>query len=303
MADLAHFASRVAEEPPEQWAVAPPGRTPGPTARRRAGALVRTAVAALVGAAAALGVARATGWGQETIIRQVVANTSVIANRPADIQGVLARVLPSVVSVSATSARTSPFFAPWAGSTVIASGTGIVVSKSGEVVTNAHVVSGATSVTVTLNGSSTPLDATVVGQSPAHDLALLQVRGASDLTPAVLADSGAAVVGDSVLAVGYALGLAGGPSVTDGIISALGRSVVTESASGQTVTLTEMLQTDAAISSGNSGGPLVNAAGRVVGVNTVVATSSGSTTAQNIGFAIPAATVRDLLPVLRSGGN
>lgn len=260
-------------------------------------------VSALVGAAAALGVARSTGWGEETTIRQVVANTSVIDNRPADIQAVLARVLPSVVSVSATSTRVSPFFGRWVGSAVVASGTGIVMSKTGEVITNAHVVSGARSITVTFNDSSTPLPATLVGASPDNDLALLEVSGATNLVPATLADSGSVVVGDSVLAVGYALGLAGGPTVTDGIISALGRSVATETATGQTVTLTGMLQTDAAISSGNSGGPLVNAAGQVVGVNTVVATSNGSTTAQNIGFAIASSTVSSLLPMLRGGSG
>lgn len=271
--------------------------------RSSTAALRLVVVGALVGAGAALGVARATGWGEQTIVRQVVANTSTLDNRPADIQGVLARVLPSVVSVSAASTRSTPFFGYSIGSTVVASGTGIIVSTGGEVITNAHVVSGATSITVTLNGTSTPLPARLVGASTANDLALLQVTGSTALTPATLADSRSTVVGDSVLAVGYALGLAGGPTVTDGIVSALDRSVATETATGRTVTLTGMLQTDAAISSGNSGGPLVNAAAQVVGVNTVVATSNGSTTAQNIGFAIPSATVRALLPVLRNGGR
>lgn len=277
---------------------------PSATERRRrpTSMLVVAVVAALVGSAASLGVARATGWGEHTTIRQIVANTRVINDRPADIQGVLARVLPSVVSVSARSTRISPFFGQWVGSTVVASGTGIVVSAAGEVVTNDHVVSGAASITVTLNGSSTALPATLLGTSTANDLALLRVTGAANLTPAVLARSGP-TVGDSVLAVGYALGLAGGPTVTDGIVSALDRSVATETASGESVTLTGMVQTDAAISSGNSGGPLVNADAEVVGVNTVVATSNGTTTAQNIGFAISSATVRSLLPALRAGGT
>lgn len=277
-------------------------RAGGGGERRPIRTLTLVVVSASVGAAAALGVARTTGWGEETTIRQVVANTSVIDNRPADIQAVLARVLPSVVSVSATSTQVSPFFGRWGASTVVASGTGIVMSRTGEVVTNAHVVSGAESITVTFNDSSTPFPATLVGASPDNDLALLKVSGATNLVPATLADS-SVVVGDSVLAVGYALGLAGGPTVTDGIISALGRSVATETATGQTVTLTGMLQTDAAISSGNSGGPLVNATGQVVGVNTVVATSNGSTTAQNIGFAIASSTVSTLLPTLRGGSG
>ena len=254
--------------------------------------------AAVVGAGSALGVARATGWGASTTIRQVVGNTSSIASRPADIQGILARVLPSVVAISASYTRTNPFFGG-PGTVVTASGTGIVVSRDGEVVTNDHVVSGATKVTVTLDGSATPLAAVVVGEAPANDLALLRIRGASGLATATFGDSATKVVGDGVLAVGFALGLTGGPSVTDGIISATGRSVTTETATGQPVTLAGMLQTDAAISSGNSGGPLVDAEAHVVGINTVVAASSGSTTAQNIGFAIPSATVQALLPRLR----
>lgn len=274
-----------------------------PRRRPRLQALIVVVASALVGAGAALGVARGTGWGEHTTIRQVVGNTSVIAGRPADIQTILARILPSVVSISARSTRVTPYFGQWYGSTVVASGTGIVVTRDGEVVTNAHVVAGATSITVTLNGSSTALPATLVGAAADHDLALLRVTGSADLTPATFGDSASTQVGDGVLAVGYALGLAGGPTVTDGIISATGRSVSTETATGQAVTLSDMLQTDAAISSGNSGGPLVNASAQVVGINTVVAASNGSTTAQNIGFAISSETVRTLLPALQSGGG
>lgn len=155
--------------------------------------------------------------------------------------------------------------------------------------------------TTTVAGSSRALPARVLGVSTTSDLALLQVAGAGTLRPASWAGAGTVVVGDDVIAIGYALGLQGGPTVTEGIVSATGRSVTTDTAEGTTVTLGDMLQTDAAISSGNSGGPLVDAQGRVVGINTAVATSSGSTTAQNIGFAIPAATVLASLPSLRRG--
>ena len=184
-----------------------------------------------------------------------------------------------------------------------ASGTGVIVSRDGEVITNAHVVTGASSITVTLNGSNSRFAATLVGALPGNDLALLKMDGASDLTPAAFGDSAKTVVGDDVVAVGYALALSGGPSVTEGIISAVGRSVTTQTASGEAVTLTNMLQTDAAISSGNSGGPLVDSRARVIGINTAVAASTASATAQNIGFAIPSNTVAGLLPQLRQGGS
>lgn len=272
--------------------------------------VVLTLAASLVGAAAALGVARLTGWGRETVVtRYVQPKTSVIDHRAADIPTILAKVLPGVVSVSATSSVSTPFFEPGGGATTVtATGTGVIVTADGDVVTNDHVVSGARSITISLNdaanvnGSAKSYPATVVGESAQHDLALLHVEGAPRLQPLSFGDSSTLVVGDDVLAVGYALGLSGGPTVTDGIISAKNRRVSTETATGQTVTLTDMVQTDAAISSGNSGGPLVNAAAEVIGINTVVATSSRSTTAQNIGFAISARTVQEVLPQLRSSG-
>lgn len=261
-------------------------------------------VAALVGAGAALGVARATGWGSQTVVERNVAGTGAIGAEQTNIQEILARILPSVVSVSATSTQPSPYFPSGYGSTTVtSSGTGVVVSRDGEVVTNDHVVSGASSISVTLNGGSRPLKASLVGASAHDDLALLRIDSDVTLTPATLGDSSRIVVGDEVLAVGYALGLAGGPTVTEGIISATGRQVATDAPDGTTVTLTGMLQTDAAISSGNSGGPLVDAAAQVIGISTAVAASSSSSTAQNIGFAIPAASVEKLLPELERGGG
>ncbi len=276
-------------------------------ARRRAPSrfrrelLVLTICAALAGAAGALGVARATGWGARTVIERVVPGSRSIVAHPADIAAILRRVLPSVVSIRATTIANPYFAAPGSGESV-AEGTGVIVSSNGEVVTNAHVVAGASSVSVTLDGSSTPLAATIVGTEPNRDVALVKIRDARGLHPARLGNSSAVQVGDEVLAIGYALGLKGGPSVTDGIISAKGRAVATQSASGATVTLTGMLQTDAAISSGNSGGPLVDASGQVIGVNTLVATPSSSIAVSNIGFAIPIGSIEALLPTLRARG-
>jgi putative serine protease PepD len=263
---------------------------------------VLVVVAALVGAGASALVARATGWGTQTVVQRYVANTSAMAERPADIQNILVRVLPSVVSVTATSTQSNPFFGPGAGATVTDEGTGIALTSDGQIITNDHVVSGASSITVTLNGSTKAIPATVVGADAAHDLALLKVSGVSNLPVLGFGDSSKIVAGDDVIAVGYALGLTGGPTVTAGIISATGRQVSTQTSEGTSETLNGMLQTDAAISSGNSGGPLVNASGQVIGINTMVAASSRQTSANGIGFAIAANTVTSLLPSLRAGG-
>jgi putative serine protease PepD len=165
-------------------------------------------------------------------------------------------------------------------------GTGIVLSADGDVLTNAHVVEGASVIAVTVNGSTTSHAATVVASDTANDLALLKVADVTDLQPADIGSSSSMAVGDDVVAIGNALDLEGGLSVTRGIVSALHRSIDAGTRSGSE-SLTSLIQTDAAISSGNSGGPLVDAAGTVIGINTAAASSSGATTVQNIGFAIP----------------
>jgi S1-C subfamily serine protease len=287
------FAPRPIE-PPLSYVTTPRPRASLPPGRL----VVLVVVAALVGAGASAVVARSTGWGTQTVVQRYVANTSSITERPADIQHILLKVLPSVVSITSTSTQSNPFFGPGSGATITDEGTGIALSADGEIITNDHVVSGASSITVTLNGSTNALPATVVGADAAHDLALLKVSGVSNLPVPVFGDSSKIVAGDDVIAVGYALGLTGGPTVTAGIISATGRQVSTQTSTGTSETLTDMLQTDAAISSGNSGGPLVNASGQVVGINTIVATSNRQNAANGIGFAIAANTITSVLPSL-----
>src|SRR5439155_19636969 len=140
---------------------------------------------------------------------------------------------------------------------------------AGHVLTNAHAVEGAPSVQLTVDGASTARSATVVARDEQADIAVLAVADASGLVPATFGSSSDVQVGDQVIAIGNALALEGGLSVTEGIVSATNRSI-----DGENGTLTGLLQTDAAISSGNSGGPLVDAAGRVIGMNTAVAASS-----------------------------
>ncbi len=160
-------------------------------------------------------------------------------------------------------------------------GTGIVLDDSGHILTNAHVVGGATSIMVTASDGSSPRPATVIATDDEADIAVLVVEDTTGLRPAEIAEAGTTEVGDQVVAIGNALALDGSMTVTQGIISAVDRTLETQSG-----TLTDLIQTDAAISSGNSGGPLVNDLGQVVGINTAVATSGGGVQASNVGFAI-----------------
>jgi putative serine protease PepD len=272
-------------------AAPPSGAPPGPAAPRRTRwriALVLLLVTLLAGAAGGL-VTRtldAAGPAATTVVQ--VASSSRLASGSLDVAAVVAKVEPAVVSVTATGGQ-GPFASTSAGS-------GVIVSSDGEVVTNAHVVEGAQAITVTLAGESTARSAELVGLDSAADLALLRIKGASGLTAATLGSSAGLRVGDDVVAIGNALALEGGPTVTRGIVSALGRSLQSGSVSMQ-----GLVQTDAAISSGNSGGPLVNAAGEVVGINTAVAVSSESATAENIGFAIPVDRAQPVVRRLRAG--
>ena len=199
-----------------------------------------------------------------------------IAGAALDVKAILAKVEPSVVDIVASSRRAS------------GEGTGIIISSDGYVLTNAHVVDGASKVQVALAGTSRPMSGTVVGADDAHDVALLKIDNASGLPAAELGRSADVKVGEDVVAIGNALGLRGDPTVTRGIVSALNRTVET---------LTGMIQTDAAITPGNSGGPLVNSAGQVIGINTAVAADG----AQNIGFAIPIDKAKSLADRLKTG--
>jgi S1-C subfamily serine protease len=214
-------------------------------------------------------------------------------------------VLPEVVSIDAKGPGTGSGGLFGSGP-VEDQGTGMIITTTGEIITNNHVISGATTITVTLYGQTGALPATLVGADPSSDLALLRLASPQPGLQAVtFGDSTKLQVGDAVIATGNALGLsAGTPTVTSGIVSALGRTVQAGDTASAGETLHNMIQTDAAINSGNSGGPLVDSAGQVVGMNTAVASSStGNAPAQNIGFAIPSSTIQGLLRTLRGGGT
>ncbi len=274
--------------PPEPSPPAPAGRGGGPAWPRRA-ALGAAGLAALVLAGVVGGVVGANLAEDGPASAPALASRPVIApapssggdaTRPAgsgtDVRAVLAKVEPSVVAIAVSGRQGG------------GQGTGIILTPDGEVLTNAHVVDGAGTIRVTVFGENDSRRAELVGADAGNDLALLRIPGASGLPAADLGSSASLAVGDDVVAVGNALGLRGDPSVTRGIVSALGRSLDS---------LTGLIQTDAAINPGNSGGPLVDAGGRVVGINTAVAGRGG----QNIGFAIPIDGARPVIDRLRNG--
>jgi len=176
-------------------------------------------------------------------------------------------------------------------------GTGVIITSDGEILTNAHVVGDSDFVNVRLAGESEPRAGTVVAVDPENDLALVRidVDGLDTVTFAAADD---VRIGDQVLAIGYALDLDGDPTVTAGIVSAVDRSLATDQGA-----LDGLVQTDAAISSGNSGGPLLDANGRVVGINTAVASSNLDTAATNLGFAIGVAELLRGIDSLRAAAG
>ena len=192
------------------------------------------------------------------------------------LQDIYEKNIPSVVSISCHSRN--------GGST----GTGVILTGQGYIVTNAHVVDGAQAVTVRLTDDRT-FQASLVGKDEISDLAVLYIS-ADNLTPAVFGDSGSLRVGDTVTAIGDPLGVEFRGSFTDGIISAINRDVAVD---GRTMNL---IQTNAALNSGNSGGPLINCYGQVIGINTMkIGAFTDSAGVEGLGFAIPSATVKDIV--------
>jgi len=232
---------------------------PEPPRRRRgrtALGLTATAVVALAAGAGA-GVALSQGSspaGNATATSKTVLSTSQIASR----------VDPAIVDVTSTLGYQNGK----------AMGTGIVLTSNGEILTNNHVINGATSISVTDIGNGKTYKATVVGYDESHDIAVLQLSGASGLTTATTGNSSTVQVGDNVVALGNAGGVGGTPSVAAGSVTALNQSITaSDEGSGTSEQLSGLIETNADIQAGDSGGPLVNSHGQVIGIDT--AASSG----------------------------
>ena len=266
------------------------------------------AAAALLGAAIALGGAAVMNVGGTTTVREVVESRSTASptfkGGALSINDIYLQSAPGVVQVTSTAVVESepdPFFGnPFApgSQTQRSLGSGFVIDKDGHIVTNFHVVEGAQAVEVSFSNQET-MRARILGVDPATDIAVLKVDARSRaLTPLKLGDSDTVKVGDSVVAIGNPFGLE--RSITAGIVSALQRQIV---APNRFSAIDHVIQTDAPINHGNSGGPLLNAQGEVIGVNAQIET--GGTTDGNvgIGFAIPIDTVKDVAAQLIKNGK
>jgi S1-C subfamily serine protease len=262
----------------------------------RAGALV---AAGVLGGGIAVGVDRAMGEeGGTTVVREISAPTSQATSFQnktgrtiSDIYGSARRGVVQVLATSVVS--DNPFFGSRENRAL---GSGFVIDRSGHVVTNYHVVEGASRVEVSFSGGN-GMSATVVGVDPSTDIAVLRIRGAQTraLTPLELGASAGVRVGDAVVAIGNPFGLE--RTVTAGIVSALQRQITAPNG----FAIDQVIQTDAAINHGNSGGPLLNADGRVIGVNAQIETETGGNV--GIGFAIPIDTVKEVVSQLIEDGR
>ncbi len=209
---------------------------------------------------------------------------------------VASRVTPGVVSIL-TETRTSSWL--YGSNVSTSAGTGMIVTGDGYVITNKHVVDGARNIQVILDDGTTYNNVKIVGTDPINDVAYLKIANVSELPVVTLGDSKTITVGQQVIAIGNALGQYQN-TITSGIISGAGRSLTAcaDEYCTEYEDLSDMIQTDASINAGNSGGPLVNAAGEVIGINTAV-----SSEGNNIGFAIPISSVKGMLKNIIENGK
>jgi S1-C subfamily serine protease len=237
----------------------PYGQYPEPPRRHHGrtllGLTATAIVAAGVGAGTAIGLSHgSTAGSAATSTSKNVLTTEQIANR----------VDPAIVDVTSTLGYQQ----------ATAKGTGIVLTSNGEILTNNHVINGATSISVTDVGNGKTYKASVVGYDESQDIAVLQLSGASGLTTASTGDSSTVSVGDSVVALGNAGGTGGTPAVAPGAVTALNQAITaTDEGSGSSEQLTGLIETNAAIQAGDSGGPLVNSHAQVIGIDTAASTN------------------------------
>ncbi|MFF3643756.1 S1C family serine protease [Streptomyces sp. NPDC002564] len=298
-------------------------QAPGPRRRRAKGPVALLAAVAIAAAAVGGGTAFAVQTLTDRDGGSSATSTDVVpTSKRGTVAGVAEAVSPSIVEISATTGQGK------------STGSGVITKSDGEIITNNHVVAGASAIKVRTNDGKT-YDAEVVGTDSKKDLALIQLKDASGLKPATLGNSDNVKVGDEVVAIGSPEGLTG--TVTSGIVSALDRDVTVATGEGQeqqqdpqggwpfefdgrqfngdtgsSKTTYKALQTDASLNPGNSGGALIDMNGNIIGINSAMysPSSSGQGTGQSassgsvgLGFAIPVDTVKDDLGKLRAGSK
>lgn len=220
---------------------------------------------------------------------------SIVSKQEQNIASVAEKVAPSVVSI--ITKQTTPSL--YGVHEQTGAGTGIIITKDGYVLTNNHVINGASTVTIITSDGTSYTDVKVIGRDPLNDVAFVKIQNVNNLQPAQLGDSKTVRIGQTVVAIGNALGQYEN-TVTSGIISGTGRTV-TASVNGTiegAEDLNDLIQTDAAINSGNSGGPLVNMAGQVIGISTAMASDANS-----VGFVIPISSTKGVIASVLSEGK
>jgi putative serine protease PepD len=275
----------------------PPEPPPPPKNRLRRNTVALLAAATLAAGGIGGTVGALLGGDDGTPTATAPTATTSSATTPTDVSSVVDKVKNSVVQVNVRTASSEGV------------GSGVIIGADGRILTNNHVVADAAELTVTLADGKT-VDASVVGTDPSSDLAVIQAEGVSGLTAATFGDSAAVRVGDEVIAIGSPAGLQG--TVTTGIVSALNRDVTVSgeerrspfpyTSDGNGTVSYQAIQTDASINQGNSGGPLFNGAGEVVGINSAiyspVSGPDGSAGSVGIGFAIPSNTAQQVIDKL-----
>jgi S1-C subfamily serine protease len=267
------------------------------------------AASSLLGGLVALGAVALTGdlgGGTTTVVRTSPAPTAaaqVAVDKGLSVSEIYSRAAPGVVQITSTdnSVQDTPSLSPFNAPQVPAQqalGSGFVLDKAGHIVTNYHVIEGADQIEVSFSNQDT-LRATLVGSDPSTDIAVLRVETSSrSLTPLVLGNSGSVRVGDPVVAIGNPFGLA--RTATAGIVSAVQERTIT---APNGYPIDHVIQTDAPINSGNSGGPLIDSEGRVIGVNSQIETANGGGGNVGIGFAVPSNTVKSVVAQLIEDGR
>jgi S1-C subfamily serine protease len=268
---------------------------------------VALGAASLLGGVIALGGVAMTGdleGGTTTVVRTSPAPTAaapVADNGRLTVSEIYARAAPGVVQItSTTTAADNPSLAPFEQQAVPAQalGSGFVIDKTGHIVTNYHVIEGADAIEVSFSNQDT-LSATIVGSDPSTDIAVLRVQSSSrGLAPLAFGNSDTVRVGDPVVAIGNPFGLR--RTATAGIVSAVQERTIT---APNGYPIDHVIQTDAQINSGNSGGPLLSARGEVIGVNSQIARADGSSGNVGIGFAVPSNTVKEVVAQLTATGR